>query len=276
MIGNPRRNELADVPFLNNALDFILARWNALFNVEHDEEGHHTEVTADSLDVAGDVTLDGDLTASGDVHTLGEFVFRSGPNVTQESLTIGGDLVGWRIARKAASSPLNGTFAFALTDMASPNFPVLEIGTVAGAYYILPHDSASVNFGHPVTSSDRIASVNASVVTVPGGTLQSVSSIARFSGDPNVVLNNGVLDLGTNAVQGILTVLEVTNGNYAMFTLRGGTNSTQEITDPSGVFTGTAGTPASTNVYWSAGNTRYELQNTTGGTVTYRLFLIGV
>jgi hypothetical protein len=48
---NPFRDTLQRVPYLNDALDLILAKINTLWNVEHDLEGHHTDITADSLTV---------------------------------------------------------------------------------------------------------------------------------------------------------------------------------------------------------------------------------
>jgi hypothetical protein len=46
MMQNPRRTELSTVPFLNNALDLLLAAWNTVFGLEHDETGRHTTITA--------------------------------------------------------------------------------------------------------------------------------------------------------------------------------------------------------------------------------------
>jgi hypothetical protein len=62
---NPRRTELGGVPFLNNALDFITARINKLWSVEHNNDGTHSDVTAETLTVSGDTTFDGDVLFSG-------------------------------------------------------------------------------------------------------------------------------------------------------------------------------------------------------------------
>ena len=70
---------------------------------------------------------------------------------------------------------------------------------------------------------------------------------------------------------GMVLIFNANNGQMAFYTLRGGAHATQEVSDPGAVFSPTSGTGSSTNIYWSAGNSRYELQNNTGGTATYRV-----
>lgn len=64
--------------------------------------------------------------------------------------------------------------------------------------------------------------------------------------------------------QGILIITKG-GGTIGMFNLRGANHAVQELMDPSNVFSVTAGT-VGTNIYWSAANSRYELENKTGGT----------
>lgn len=59
---NPFRDTLQRIPQLNDALDLILAKINALWSVEHDGEGHHTSITA-----SGTITATGDITSVGNV-----------------------------------------------------------------------------------------------------------------------------------------------------------------------------------------------------------------
>lgn len=60
-------------------------------------------------------------------------------------------------------------------------------------------------------------------------------------------------------------------GAQAMFAVTGSVNNTIESLDPNGVYSVVSGTATSTNVYWSAGNSRYEIENRRGSTVTYRI-----
>jgi cytoskeletal protein CcmA (bactofilin family) len=89
---NTRRAELEEVPYLNNALDGITASINAIWNVEHDEAGHHTAITADSITVedatitgdlvvAGDQTIDGGVTIDGTLTVEGATVLNNGLGV---------------------------------------------------------------------------------------------------------------------------------------------------------------------------------------------------
>ncbi len=72
---------------------------------------------------------------------------------------------------------------------------------------------------------------------------------------------------------GFLFVLDG-NSTGAVFLLQGGSNATIELLDPSTAYSATASTGSSTNIYYSAGNARYELENLSGGTVAYRLFFL--
>lgn len=64
------------------------------------------------------------------------------------------------------------------------------------------------------------------------------------------------------------------NGTGALFLLQGGANATLELLDSSAAYSATASTGSSTNIYYSAGNTRYELENLSGSTISYRLFFL--
>ena len=57
---NPRRTELSGIPYLNNALDFIQTKINAIWGIEHDGDGHHTDITATSVTSTGAVTVTGE------------------------------------------------------------------------------------------------------------------------------------------------------------------------------------------------------------------------
>lgn len=88
------------------------------------------------------------------------------------------------------------------------------------------------------------------------------------------VANGGVIGLGPNTTAGMLTVID---SEYlsAIFNLRGTYLAVTEVSDPVGAFSAVAGTASMTNVYWSAGNSRYELQNNRGASRNYLIVLDG-
>jgi hypothetical protein len=86
--------------------------------------------------------------------------------------------------------------------------------------------------------------------------------------------DNATAEIAPASSQGMLFVND-SEGLGAQFHLRGTYNTTTEVADPVGVFSVTATTGSSTNVYWSAGNSRYEIENKRGATRRYRILLIG-
>ncbi|MCC6190786.1 MAG: hypothetical protein IT318_17310 [Anaerolineales bacterium] len=64
-----------------------------------------------------------------------------------------------------------------------------------------------------------------------------------------------------------------TNGNPAIFALNGSANNVDELSDPNGVFGAAAGA-SSYNVYYSAGNSRYEIENTAGADRRFRIMVL--
>lgn len=88
------------------------------------------------------------------------------------------------------------------------------------------------------------------------------------------VPNGGVIGLGPNTMAGMLTVVD---SEYlsAIFSPRGVYKTVSEVADPVGVFSAVAGTASMTNVYWSAANSRYELQNNRGASRNYLIIFDG-
>lgn len=82
------------------------------------------------------------------------------------------------------------------------------------------------------------------------------------------VANNAIIDLGGagGAFNGLFTFLISGSSTFCEFQLRG--TSTREARDPDALCSITAGTASSINVYWDAGDNRFELQNLTGSTQT--------
>jgi len=65
-------------------------------------------------------------------------------------------------------------------------------------------------------------------------------------------------------------VLVVDNSQLmALFAIQGNAQITAQLAFSDAVFSTTAGTAGKTNVYWSAGNARYEIENKRGGARSY-------
>lgn len=90
----------------------------------------------------------------------------------------------------------------------------------------------------------------------------------------NILLSSGsaAAVCSTNKPFAFLFISE-TNGNPALFALNGSANNVDELSDPNGVFGAAAG--ASTyNVYYSAANSRYEIENTAGADRRFRIMVL--
>lgn len=81
--------------------------------------------------------------------------------------------------------------------------------------------------------------------------------------------NKSALLKDDDVTVGYALVLDASNGNVGTFELDGVNDSTTEIDDPSTSFSATEGTTTNTpvNVYWDATNSRFEVENQTGGSV---------
>lgn len=70
-------------------------------------------------------------------------------------------------------------------------------------------------------------------------------------------------------------IIDISNGGYAIYGLNGTAHSAVELADASGAYTPTAGSANSTNIYWSAANNRYEIENRRGASADYRIMMFG-
>jgi polygalacturonase len=97
---------------------------------------------------------------------------------------------------------------------------------------------------------------------------------AANSGYELTLTDTSVASLGPNTTAGMLTIVD---SEYfsAIFNLRGTHAVVSEVSDPVGVYSASSGTASSTNVYWSAGNSSYEIQNLRGATRKYKIVLNG-
>ena len=101
--------------------------------------------------------------------------------------------------------------------------------------------------------------------TDAAGALQLMSLRASLADNATLVVGAG------NEIK-LVFILDTSNGNVGLFFLRGGVNSTQEVFDPSSVFSTTKDTATSFNVYYESGS--YYLQNKRGGARLIGLFAL--
>ncbi len=86
--------------------------------------------------------------------------------------------------------------------------------------------------------------------------------------------NNTVAPIAGTGACGTLFVTD-SEGLNAIFALKGTYHATAEISDPWGVFSNSAGSASTTNVYWSTANSQYEIENKRGVDRKYKITLIG-
>jgi len=132
-------------------------------------------------------------------------------------------------------------------------------------------DSLTVDGGVNVGTASGAAAGNLKT----SGPIWPGPSGGRWQQEIVSVNDNAVVQAvnGIAAARGLLIIAQTGGGEIAFFSLRGGFHLTVELLDQAGTFSITAGT-AGTNVYWSAGNSRYEVENKTGGAKFYSLVFI--
>lgn len=158
-------------------------------------------------------------------------------------------------------------------DSTIPTFTLQECLWQAASSASIAHDSI-YTVASPTANTPLPPSAIYQSTTVSTNTSKNVASDVAQSGYQITVANGAVASLGSLTTSGILSIVD---SEYfgAQFLLCGTNATTREISDPIGVFSQVAGTAASTNVYWSAGNNRYEIQNNRGASRNYKLYLIG-
>lgn len=77
----------------------------------------------------------------------------------------------------------------------------------------------------------------------------------------------------TTVTNGLLLVVNASEGSLALFNLRGGNNTATELNDAFGVYSSTGGTPSSLNVYYSSG---YKVENKRGSTAAIAVIALGI
>jgi hypothetical protein len=138
----------------------------------------------------------------------------------------------------------------------------------AQAHSLSSHSTKTHSELSGVGADDHHAAVPATITTTGGTANIKFHDIANLA-------DNGVAQLLHAAghgpdVYGYIMVFE-SDGCTAIFEVEGGNEVTREVNDPSNVYTPTAGVDGSTNIYFSAANDRYEIENKRGSVMTYHV-----
>ena len=153
---------------------------------------------------------------------------------------------------------------------------IQAINTAEGAYVPLTLDGSVVLIrssglhvgGISDPGNDNLlvdGSIKASGVTTHGLCQQSIASLA----------DHGKVQLGITAADAAIVFIQFANIT-AIYELDGSSHTVRELVDPTTLFTVTEDNDGTTNIYWDAGNSRYELNNETGTTFTYNVWLFRV
>lgn len=108
-----------------------------------------------------------------------------------------------------------------------------------------------------------------------GGAVTANNGVGKLKmKNHSALANNGTAQIAVDAAAHALCFVLNDSAQAALYYLRGGSNAVVELLDSAGAYTPTAGSAGATNIYWSGANTRYEIENKTGGARTYRVFLL--
>ena len=108
--------------------------------------------------------------------------------------------------------------------------------------------------------------VTATAFNAGGGNTQYKGKLITLANNANAALGPGASGFGFAFIHA--------GGAGAMFAINGTAHTTTEISDPSGIYSITSGTASSINVYWSAANSRYEVENKRGSTINIRVWFL--
>lgn len=182
-------------------LDQLVAKIKGYLLIQHDELGGHTDVTADSLDVFGDVDAGGHGEFGEDVIAqlgtgvevgIGALTTVNGTSllpgeVVRQGVLIGGTS-GWFIQRRAtAASPFTSGQELLIWSLGfSTTAPVARLGLFDGVPTLLDGGTGSAGLRVGVAGSTDNASVTGSAVTTESTLVaSSVLSPAQITADQN-------------------------------------------------------------------------------------------
>lgn len=157
-------------------------------------------------------------------------------------------------------------------DPASGTIAPISVGTPGSS-----HPALFCNCTNGIQNALASADLLANNVSIIGGKRLGASLTAFQSSRTLTIANNGTAQLITNTGAGVdangwVLLINQTDTWCAIYVISGTAGTTQEVSDPNAKYTPTATTAASINVYWSAGNSRYEVENKLGHTIVLNVF----
>lgn len=96
-----------------------------------------------------------------------------------------------------------------------------------------------------------------------------------YESENQSVAVDGIVSLGGTSNGGLLVVFIDTDNEVCQFLIREDSSAVTEITDTGTICSTSAGTASSINVYWDAGDSRYEAENKRAGTRDLYFSIIG-
>jgi hypothetical protein len=167
-----------------------------------------------------------------------------------------------------------GTSGVALTTNAAD---VNEIN-LKGCYWVAG-STAALN-GMVVQHQE--GSWNSGPIPGTGYLLQPLANSGTYDEIFETTLGSKSYTLATDAVMGVgsqtttgLFVITSRNNTTALYTLNGISGNTTEISDSSSLYSNTAGNAGTINIYWSAANSRYEVENKIATAQTIKFLRVG-
>jgi hypothetical protein len=108
-----------------------------------------------------------------------------------------------------------------------------------------------------------------------GGSVRNLSDVGAASTTKRTLtLSDTGKDalLDTDNTTGRVVVIDSSNDELSTWFIRGTNNDAQKLFDSNTAFTNSEDNDTTTNVYHDAGNSRYEINNETGGSVDYVIY----
>jgi hypothetical protein len=171
----------------------------------------------------------------------------------------------------AASAPAGKTASTTLTAGSDTTFAVFSLfasnatGSEANATLDRFNITGGLNLGS--ASGAAAGEIKTSARIYPRNQGLAVSTNINGS-----LANNGVMALSATATFSGFALVWA-GSQAAIYGIHGTTNTVQELADASGGFSPTAGNAGTINIYWSAANSRFELENKRGGAIAVRVWL---
>jgi hypothetical protein len=103
---------------------------------------------------------------------------------------------------------------------------------------------------------------------------RTISIEGTLTGADLTIANDGTAELSVATFRGYVFLTRI-GATQAIFELKGSNNTVAEIADSAGHYTVTSTNAGTTNIYWSGGNNRYEIENKLGSQETYKVVYVG-